>query len=746
MRFGLGLLVVFSTLCAAAETRALPAWDFGAVDAKPWPANHCKNVRVEDGVLKGTMTGLDPFITSPAFSLDATAAQAVRMRVKTTAGGTGNLFWVREGETIPQGKFNVPVTWIGDGEWHTYRIEPYWQGEKKIARVRIDFAVPQEEGATFEMAWVQVVDPGAGTAGAPSVPALEAWTTTDDAATSPPLKIPADDAFIVAVELAATEGDEGCIQWATDAVSGLHRKTFRLKPDGRPHTYNVDVGGDKNWRGNIVLLKVSPANIRSVAVTDEPQGGADVSVVQARMADALNRAGRAFPLLLQFANSGGADARDVTLAVKALPRGVRVAPGSGWERVPEIPAMGLYTHRLPLEADEAVSGDAVFAVSGGGADGQTVTARIEVLPDLKLPRAAYVPEPKPVKSGYEIGALYYPGWASIDSWAHIWPVAPERKPVLGWYDEANPEVVDWQIKWSVENGLSYWLVDWYWDRGRQHNDHWIKAFKQARYRSQLKWAVMWANHNAEGSHSEEDQRAVTKFWIENYFNMPEYYRIDGKPVVMIWSAQNMERDLGGGGGGCKRLLELSRRLATEAGYGGIYFIAMKWPEASWESKVVQGYKDMGFDMTSIYHYMHHGGQAADPRRFPFDLVADSNAAQWAGLHETGILPFLPNLSTGWDDRPWHGDRGTEIYGRTVAQFQRICRDAKRFADATGVKRLTLGPLNEWGEGSYAEPNAEFGFGIYEAVRETFCEMPATGWPLNYGPRDVGLGPYDLPPP
>jgi hypothetical protein len=187
-------------------------------------------------------------------------------------------------------------------------------------------------------------------------------------------------------------------------------------------------------------------------------------------------------------------------------------------------------------------------------------------------------------------------------------------------------------------------------------------------------------------------------------------------------------------------------MAVEAGYQGIYFIAMKWPEASWEPRVVQGYKDMGFDMTSIYHYMHHGGKAENPRRVSFNLVADSNYDHWKGLHETGILPFLPNLSTGWDDRPWHGDRGTEIHGRTVEHFRRICRDAKRFADETGVKRLTLAPLNEWGEGSYAEPNAEFGFGMYEAVRETFCERPAEGWPLNYGPRDVGLGPYDLPPP
>jgi len=54
----------------------------------------------------------------------------------------------------------------------------------------------------------------------------------------------------------------------------------------------------------------------------------------------------------------------------------------------------------------------------------------------------------------------------------------------------------------------------------------------------------------------------------------------------------------------------------------------------------------------------------------------------------------------------------------------------------------LAPVNEWGEGSYAEPCREFGFGMYEAVRDSLCEKPETGWPQNYGPKDVGLGPYE----
>ena len=122
-------------------------------------------------------------------------------------------------------------------------------------------------------------------------------------------------------------------------------------------------------------------------------------------------------------------------------------------------------------------------------------SRFRVLPSLNLPKADYVPEPKPVKSEYEIGALYFPGWYHGHSWSRVWNRCPDRRPLLGWYNESSPEVIDWQIKWSVENGIQYYLVDWYWNKGNRHLEHWIKGFQQAKYKSYLKWAMMWANHN-----------------------------------------------------------------------------------------------------------------------------------------------------------------------------------------------------------------------------------------------------------
>ncbi|MDD3589767.1 MAG: glycoside hydrolase family 99-like domain-containing protein [Thermoguttaceae bacterium] len=382
------------------------------------------------------------------------------------------------------------------------------------------------------------------------------------------------------------------------------------------------------------------------------------------------------------------------------------------------------------------------------------TPQLNVLEALDMPNMDYVAEPQPLESDYEIGAFYFPGWHKRSGWDKIDEAAPIRKPLLGYYDEGNPEVVDWQIKWAAENGIQFFFVDWYWRHGKISLEHWIRAFQQAKYRSYLKWAVMWANHTGYGTHSTKDWQDVTKFWLENYFNTPEYYTIDGKPVVIIWDSSIVDHDMieeakAEGlelkpGEGCKRAFEIVRKMCAEAGYPGVYFIAMKWPEHAVDPSTVQKYADQGFDATTIYHFMYPGKEVKDPKVYSFQQVADAQKPNWDERAETGILPTIPNISTGWDSRPWHGFRSTVVYDRNVESFRKILKDYKEHAEETGNKRVVFAPLNEWGEGSYIEPNNEFGFGMYEAIREELCKEPEGGFPVNYAPYEVGLGPYDLP--
>ena len=373
----------------------------------------------------------------------------------------------------------------------------------------------------------------------------------------------------------------------------------------------------------------------------------------------------------------------------------------------------------------------------------------------------YVPEPQPQCGPIEVSAFYYPGTEHMAEWDQVEQTLPHIKPLLGWYDEGNPEVIDWQIKWAVEHGISSFCVDWYWNRGVQRLDHWVKGYYHARYRKYLKWYMMWANHNEVGAHSTEDQINVTKFWLDNYLKTPEYYTIDGRPVVVVWTIQNLDRDFIREaaqkgetlqpGEGAKRALAISNKLAQEAGLPGIYFIDMyhgwEYDQKKVDIAKVGGYEAQmiyNFD-TLAYRFAPEAARPGDtPTRFSYDCVAKAVPQWWEMTSRDPKFPLWPLVPTGWNDLPRSFQYARVIEDRTPDKFRKVCQACRSFCEAKGFKRVIIAPLNEWQEGSYIEPNQEFGFAMYDALRDVFCDKPAAGWPKNITPKAIGLGPYDYP--
>ena len=371
----------------------------------------------------------------------------------------------------------------------------------------------------------------------------------------------------------------------------------------------------------------------------------------------------------------------------------------------------------------------------------------------------YVPEPQPVKSDIEITAVYYPGTEQMSEWDVIARTCPERKPLLGWFDEGNPEAIDWQIKWAVEHGITSFCVDWYWNKGYQRLTHWLKGYYKAKYRGYLKWYMMYANHNQPGAHSTADQIAVTKYWIDHYFKTPEYYTIDGKPVVCYWDDGNLDRDFIAEaaekgeklkpGDGVRRAFAISEKLVKEAGLPGIHWQLM-WRGTAYDPAFAIIRRAEGFSSSISYGFVGEARRLAPKASagvdgLTYDMVVEGMPKLWQAKAVQQELPWWLPIPTGWDDRPRSFSRSTVIRDRTPEKFAKICRAARAFCDRNGLRHAVIHPINEWQEGSYIEPNEEYGFAMYDAIRDAFCEKPAAGWPKNVRPQDVGMGPYDFPP-
>ncbi len=756
---GLCTLLLARTALAQPDGKTLIEWRFDtAGDFRGWTIGSLvADGQVRDGALHGRAIGDDPIIIGPVFEIPAAATQYVEFCVKGSAPALAELYWTEtlEGQ---YGGFSAQKHRMfhthGDGQWHVYRIWPFWQAAKKIIRLRFD---PPNAGE-FDLRWVRVVEaPTRATSQATRWEEADIraqWIESGDVAEraqgpillSPLLSIRATEYPFVCVRMATRSAASGRLFYVSSNRFGWQDVTFSLRPDGRVHSYNLAVGRLQAWRDDILLLGLQlpggpddQTRIESVEVASEARGPADIEVVYFGPTEGVQRAGRPTSVTCTLQNLGGRTAEHVTATLQ-VGRDVQVLDGAD-KTIEHLSLHQPQTVQWQVRSDRVGKLDLRVQVSAAGSDTVSATAALDLTRPPDLPPTDYVPEPQPVKSDYEIGAFYFPGFPTMEKWQPILPW-PNRKPILGWYDESNPECADWQIKWAVEHGIDFYMVDWYWCQGRRQLDHWLhNAYGKARYKKYLKWCVMWANHNPPDTHSADDWRNVTQYWIDHYFHTPEYYRIDNRPAVFIWAPHNVRHDLGGGDEAA-RLYAMSQEMAKAAGLPGIYFVAMSGHDSPESTK--QRIQE-GFEAATTYHSFQLAWQRAQSDRFPYASLLDTCPDLWRDAQQSAAgLLYLPIVDTGWDPRPWHGEKTMVAEGRTPELFGQLCRLGRQFADEHGKKIILLGPVNEWGEGSYIEPYAQYGFQDLDQLRAAFCEPG--DWPPNVIPADVGLGPYDLPAP
>ena len=768
--FGIRSVVVVSTLglglcVSGAAEAAVPSpsprqpvrvWK-GRDGLQPWAAksHHHANKRFEGDDLLMDIVGWDPQTTIVFDPIDVTPDMAVRFTARTSLSGEGDVYFGVEGENDVTAQNGVNYAVIGDGQWHTYTVRLDWRDVKRITRLRIDFAgrrgaMDGETSGTCALRDVALVR-----AGLAPFAAKEADGVV--------FRMKADKVRYLSMLWSLKLG------WTKTVVPKDLR--FMTMPDGTEHTYYFNLSnalgriivGDPSWRGEVHGFSFAnrlrneefmPEGLAFVkGVPDLPADPAIVSVIPG---SAIPRAGRPLPIEIAVRNLGTRPVEDIRFAFEGLPEGVRcadpaqlaptgtVAANVGYDIIGnDYMEKGLPHERrfrvTLTDPGRAMAFKAKLVMTAKGGVRREREVAFEVKPSLGLARLDYPPEPRPADTGgIEIGSFVFPGW-DTHRWYPVWACVPERKPVLGWYDDRLPEVRDWQIKYLVENGISYVIVDWYWHKGRQSHNYWPKSFAKARYRKYLKWALMWCNEGR-NMYDDGDTVKMTKFWVENYFGDPQYLTIDGKPVVVLWSSNAIDRDLGPGA--AAKFMALSRKVATDAGYKGIYFVSQFGDME--DEKTYAAFKEQTLDATCAYRYTTrwspHWPGLVDGN-IPFSAVAETSLKHWRTQAKISPLPFWPSLSTGWGNFPWLGDRGWGISGKTPELFARICRDAKRFADETGCRRFLTGPLDEWSEGEIGWPNAEHGFGMLNAVRDAFAKKPPEGWPVNCAPEDVGLGPY-----
>lgn len=766
------LFVLIGAGLASAGDRVVVEWLFDKDgDFAGWAANgHIRDAHVSHGVLSGRVVGGDPILEyQPLLHISASPWQMIEIRLKADRDGLAQVFWsnTREGRYSGfSGDKTTDFNVVGDGEWHAYRLLPFWHKEGKIVRLRLDLA----DGMQFWVDSIRIVemempepvkaldfDFGRGPDGWQPIGSAQLCTNNGtmvlrmqkpaDFLLSPPINFDALENSFVAVRMSTAAGRYGRIFFATDKSHGLHWLDFPITGDGRQRIYNVDMLEAKEWDGRVLALGLRPtdalesqATVRSIRIACEPQGPPRLSLQVFALDDAAPRVGVPARISAVVYNAGGATASNVQFQL-SLPAGLRLLETNA--QTTPLRRLGVdeeTTASWRVVADCGLTNAIKLRVTADGAESVTTFESVQVPARKPLgveSGGSYVPQPGPVHGRIDVGVYYFPGWRDASQWKPILRF-PERKPIPGWYREGSPEVADWHIKWAVEHGITFFAYDWYWARGGRQLEHALhEGFFHARYRHLLKFCLLWANHNPPNTHSLDDSVAVARYWITNYFNRPEYYRIEGKPVIIIFSPYNFRADLGVDG--TRQALNAMREECRRAGLNGLYMVAC----VSGPREV----EDEGYDAVTCYNWAGLG-LIGPEKHGPFSALIEGYRRQWETFIEQSRLPIILPISGGWDSRPWHGNNAMVRHGRTPAMFKRHLQQARDMLEHCADKTKLLPAViieawNEWGEGSYIEPHKEYGFGYLDAVRDVFTDEAPEHEDLV--PNDVGIGPYDVPP-
>ncbi|MBM4081176.1 MAG: hypothetical protein FJ278_15845, partial [Planctomycetes bacterium] len=487
--------------------------------------------------------------------------------------------------------------------------------------------------------------------------------------------------------------------------------------------------------------------IERLRLSDKPEGKPFLYARSLSPERAILRVGRDEKIVAIVRNLGGAAKRSE--AKLTVPKGIEVL-SDATRKLSELDHNATERVEWVVKAKKPVEGHAEVAFTADGFASSRQDVALRFVPSPNLPKASYVPPPRPAKSPYlvlmhycalwKLGTHY--GWQKIEPW-------PDRRPAIGFYDEGTPEVADWHIKYALEHGVQGFIYCWYRADLKPTITHTLghaihDGLLKARYRDQFKFAIMWENGCAQGVKDRDDLMGnLLPYWMDNYFKHPSYVKIDNKPLLYIWVPSRVHAQLGGPEG-TRKAFDDMRAACRKEGFDGLHIVGCV---GNADKRLLEDMGKAGWDASSAYAVWPGPSAQADrdvegisthPHR-------DATLAQkdvLLGKKAVGALPDVVCVMMGWDPRPWHGAKTSSYQANPSPEnFEAACRNAKQIVDSTpgnGLDKRVVALDNwcEFGEGHYLEPVAGFGFQFLDAARRVFCtdREPC----VDITPEDVGL--------
>ncbi len=390
---------------------------------------------------------------------------------------------------------------------------------------------------------------------------------------------------------------------------------------------------------------------------------------------------------------------------------------------------GVDPHRLMDEAPIAAAG-----MAGGTSDEDYAALSAEIArqrgprarPTAK-PRliAFYLPQFHPIPENDSNWGEGFTEWANVrkakpNFAGHNQPRLPTE---LGYYDLRDPATMVAQAALAQAYGIHGFCFYWYWFNGHKPLALPLEHMLQSG-RPNHPFCLCWANEGWTRKWAGGEEVILSHTYsgaddyahaidLTRYMKDSRYIRVDGAPLLLVYRAGVLPDTA--------NYLVRWRAIFAELGIADIHLAMVESAEFAWAG---QDPRELGFD--SSVEFPPHGGTGSLP--LPHPMINPAFTGSIFDYRDTVLryavapLPDYPRARTvmlAWDNTPRYQDTPAVFVNTTPGGYQAWLEAAIADVSAT---QSPPGPLvfinawNEWGEGTYLEPDGTWGRAFLEATR------------------------------
>ena len=380
------------------------------------------------------------------------------------------------------------------------------------------------------------------------------------------------------------------------------------------------------------------------------------------------------------------------------------------------------------------------------------------------------PNPPSLKIPY-VGAFYMPGLPldsiiSAATWRGIENFDSSRKPLLGYFNVDDPETMDWEIKWALENGINFFIFDWYRCSGSTtnkctgndsvlgqpitldklaHTNSLHQAFLSSSFKNKMKFAIMLTNHQPQTitfSDKNDLRDNLLPFIINNYLKQPNYLKINNRPVIFFFGTYFNPTNPPTLSRYDHEALQIIRTSITASGLGNPYLLAEDRYFTTRKNERAHFFKDIGYDHTFSYWpvvYTVNGQPVHLKSSITEDQALTGMKESYDWLKNNQVLPFIANAN------PMANGTNNPLWTLSPSKYEHLLSYLStniipQIQSDLGRQMILTDAWNEYGEGHWVAPTHKYNFDYLKSIREILSHQNNT--PDYRLPVESNNGPYD----